>query len=61
METRISHLESEIARLHMEVAILKANMQRLPRRDPRDLPLLLIYFVVTAVLFAALWHGFGWI
>jgi hypothetical protein len=61
METRISHLEAEIARLQIEVASLKASVLRLPRRDPRDLPLLLNYLVVTAVLLAALWHGFGWI
>jgi hypothetical protein len=60
MDTRISHVESEVARLDIEVARIKAHMLP-PRRDPRDLPLLLGYFVVTAALLAALWHGFGWI
>jgi len=61
METRIARLETDVRRLQRDVVDLEARMLRLRPRDPIDLPLLLCFGLVTAVLLAALAHGFGWI
>ena len=60
MEWRIKDLESDLRRLRAEVQELKTDLER-RREKTLNRVLLAGYFVTTAVLFGALWHGFGWI
>jgi len=60
MEWRIESLESDVRRLRKELDALKTDIER--RREIwLNRALLAGYLVTTAVLFGAMWHGFGWI
>ena len=77
MEPRIARLESDVDHLYTQVADMKADLRSLRdrvdpsslaatrpksrRRDPIDLPLLLIYLLIQGMLLATLAHGFHWI
>ena len=60
MEWRIKELESDVRRLRAEVEALKTDVER--RREAMlNRAYVAGYLVTTAVLFGALWRGFGWI
>jgi len=60
MEWRIKDLESDLRRLRAEVEALKTDLER-RRLATSNRVFLATYLITTAVLYGALWRGFGWI
>ena len=64
MEWRITQLQSDVYRLRADVEHLKNALWSLEcrrREAAQNRAYLAAYLVVTAVLYGALAHGFGWI
>jgi hypothetical protein len=60
MEWHIKDLESDVRRLRAEVEALKTDIER-RREKTLNRVLLAAYLITTAVLYGAMWRGFGWI
>jgi len=61
MKADLRRLRDKVAAIEERICNYGVSRLKSRRRDPIDLPLLLMFLLITGILFAAMSHGFGWI